>query len=162
MRKYFHQCVWAICIFFSVHTHAQNQPFITKWHFPAAAGEIQIAPITDGTVNYNWVSSSGSNGSGSFTNNGSGIVSIPLNSISAGSTVTLSMEPQNLRSIKFGIHISGSAYLSTRLNLKDIVQWGTVPWNSMYYMFAYCNNFNITTTSKPNLTNVTDMRFMFY
>jgi surface protein len=49
-----------------------------------------------------------------------------------------------------------------RLKLRSIKQWGNQVWASMQSSFAGCSNLNYnTTTDTPNLTNVTDMSFMF-
>jgi surface protein len=64
------------------------------------------------------------------------------------------MAPNNLRRffINWGPH---------RSNLRAVSKWGTVPWSSMKQAFTGCNNFTITAPDVPNLSNVTDMSFMF-
>jgi surface protein len=42
-----------------------------------------------------------------------------------------------------------------------IEQWGTNPWTSMSYAFAGTTNLTGSASDAPNLTNVTDMSYMF-
>lgn len=45
--------------------------------------------------------------------------------------------------------------------LISIEQWGTGKWRSMNNAFAGCANLHLTATDLPDLTNVTDMSYMF-
>ena len=45
--------------------------------------------------------------------------------------------------------------------LLNVNQWGTIGWTSMAGAFNGCINFDINATDTPNLTNVTDMSYMF-
>ncbi len=45
--------------------------------------------------------------------------------------------------------------------LMEIKQWGTGKWDSMYKAFQGCDYMTIRATDAPDLSNVTDMRFMF-
>lgn len=47
------------------------------------------------------------------------------------------------------------------LKIINIGQWGDIAWTSMAYSFYGCSNLNSNATDAPNLSNVTDMRFMF-
>jgi surface protein len=49
-----------------------------------------------------------------------------------------------------------------RRKLTDIKQWGTIVWSSFERAFFGCSNMLTTATDVPNLSNVTDMRFMFF
>jgi len=42
-----------------------------------------------------------------------------------------------------------------------VEQWGDIHWKSMDYSFADCSNLQITATDAPNLSEVTDMSYMF-
>jgi len=44
----------------------------------------------------------------------------------------------------------------------SIEQWGVIIWSSMNNAFAGCNNLVINATDIPNLSNVTDMSYMFF
>ena len=53
----------------------------------------------------------------------------------------------------------------SRADLLDIPQWGSIVWSgSVSNMFNGCNNvnFQISATDYPDLTNITDMSFMFF
>lgn len=43
----------------------------------------------------------------------------------------------------------------------DITQWGDIEWQSMERAFRGCSNLVITATDRPNLSNVTNMSYMF-
>ena len=45
--------------------------------------------------------------------------------------------------------------------LLSVEQWGDQVWQSMYDAFAYCPNLQINATDTPNLSQVTDMSWMF-
>ena len=48
-------------------------------------------------------------------------------------------------------------------NLLTVELFGTVAWKSMFQAFAYCKNMQFATTvDTPDLSNVTDMVYMFY
>ncbi len=46
-------------------------------------------------------------------------------------------------------------------NIKEVVQWGTIPYESMYQAFDGCTNVEVTATDIPNLSNVTNCSRMF-
>jgi len=48
------------------------------------------------------------------------------------------------------------------LKITDIKQWGEVAWSSFKRAFLGCSNMLTTATDAPNLSNVTNMRYMFY
>lgn len=50
----------------------------------------------------------------------------------------------------------------TDLNkLKEVSQWGNIQWQSMNGAFRFCKQLNITATDTPDLSQVTDMSYMF-
>jgi len=50
----------------------------------------------------------------------------------------------------------------SKIQLIDVEQWGTTKWQSMEKSFKICSNLGtITATDTPNLSNVTDMSWMF-
>jgi len=49
-----------------------------------------------------------------------------------------------------------------KLKILDIKQWGTTQWSSFEDAFAFCENMIITATDVPDLSNVVNMRYMFY
>jgi surface protein len=48
------------------------------------------------------------------------------------------------------------------MKLLSIEQWGTIQWRSMYRAFNNCQNMVGNTADKPDLSNVTDMSYMFF
>ncbi len=131
-----------------------GQDFITKWTFSFATTNIQFNALTTADpVNYTYTLSSGGSGSGAFTKSTPGFVSLPIN-ISAGTSVTLSFEPINLR--RFYMND-----FPQKINLMEVSQWGSTSWTSMADAFSGCSNFNITATDVPDLSAVTDLSSMF-
>jgi len=55
-----------------------------------------------------------------------------------------------------------STYLSDNLKLLSIEQWGTNNWRSMQRAFVECQYLVVNATDIPDLSEVTDMSFMFY
>jgi len=48
-----------------------------------------------------------------------------------------------------------------RNKILDTKNWGNIVWDSFENAFYGCNNMKVTATDVPNLSNVTDMSFMF-
>jgi surface protein len=48
-----------------------------------------------------------------------------------------------------------------RLKITDVTSWGNIAWSSFADAFINCSNINITATNAPNLSNLTDLDFMF-
>jgi surface protein len=48
------------------------------------------------------------------------------------------------------------------LKIVNIEQWGNIKWSSMLHAFSSCQNLDITATDSPDLTEVTDMAYMFF
>jgi len=46
--------------------------------------------------------------------------------------------------------------------ITDISQWGCIGLGRHGFQFAYCSELDITALDSPDLTGVTDMRYMFY
>lgn len=46
--------------------------------------------------------------------------------------------------------------------LIEVEQWGNISWISMNSAFTNCKAMQLTATDSPNLSNVTDLSFMFY
>ena len=46
--------------------------------------------------------------------------------------------------------------------LKTVEQWGDTQWSNMQMMFYNCTNLTLNATDTPDLSNVTDMSYMFY
>ena len=48
------------------------------------------------------------------------------------------------------------------LRLLSVEQWGDIEWKSMSRAFKECSNFILNATDKPDLSDVTNMEYMFY
>ena len=48
-----------------------------------------------------------------------------------------------------------------KLKINSVEQWGNIVWTSMESAFYGCNNLIINTSDSPDLSNVTNMSFMF-
>lgn len=142
----------AVTLLFTCVTSAQD--FITKWRFTAATTQIDFVAGTAGVVNYTWTHGANS-GSGSFDAGAFGGVTISGINLPANTELTLRIEPANFR--RFFIRNSAAS----RDGLRDISQWGAVPWSTMQVAFAGAPNLNISATDIPNLSNVTNMAEMF-
>ena len=130
-----------------------GQSFTTKWSFPTATTSIAFEALTTGNVGYTWSASpSGNSGSGTFTSLVDGSVTLSGLSIIANDEVALSMTPDNLR--RFHTIAEASS-------LKSVEDWGAVEWSSMSRMFQGCTNLTQLPLAPPDLSNVTDMSYMF-
>ena len=131
-------------------------PFVTEWTFPTASTQIRFNALTaDGPVTYEWSAApSGNSGSGNFTQDVVGQVTLSGLDIAAGDVVTLFMTPNNLK--RFFINNGPD-----RERLTNVTQWGTTNWTSMERAFYGCSNLNISATDVPNLSEVTNMSQMF-
>ncbi|MCZ2100338.1 MAG: BspA family leucine-rich repeat surface protein [Chitinophagales bacterium] len=130
--------------------------FTTKWIFDLPASQLNFFAHTTDAVNYTYTASpSGNSGSGSFSMMTSGLVTLTSLKISAGDTVTLSIEPHRLKKFYSG---AGSPDCN---KLIDVSQWGYCQWSSMNQAFRECSNLKVSATDIPDLRNVTDMYYMF-
>lgn len=53
-------------------------------------------------------------------------------------------------------------FTGSRLSIKSVEQWGNNPWLTMNRAFVQCDNLSINATDSPNLSNVTNMTYMFF
>jgi hypothetical protein len=61
------------------------------------------------------------------------------------------------------IRMGGMVDTASRAALLDVVQWGTIKWKTFNAAFFGCNNLEgFSATTNPNLSEVTDVSFMFY
>ncbi|MFL9844507.1 BspA family leucine-rich repeat surface protein [Flavobacterium rhizosphaerae] len=138
MKKFYFYC---IALFASYYVNAQ-EPFITTWQ--VEADDLTIIVPVDGTNNDFTINF----GDGVILNNQTGQVSHEY--VSPGTyTVTISGDFN-----KFNFY-SGSDKIMT------IEQWGDVEWSSMNSAFSNCPNLTITAVDSPDLSQVTDMSYMF-
>ncbi|GAB3414146.1 BspA family leucine-rich repeat surface protein [Niabella aquatica] len=144
-------------ILLSLAAGAQN--FITKWAFTEPSRTITFNGLTEGDVVCRWTSTSTPAGGTVRFNNSKDNEPIHLPIfIAAGDTVTLNMEPANLRRF----FMAGGYNGSNARQLIEIRQWGNVPWTSMEVAFTNCANLKLIATDVPNLSGVKSMKQMFW
>ena len=133
----------------------QAQDFIVEWTFSSGRNSVFFGAETAGPVNYTWTAMpSGNTGTGSFSANGA--VTLTGINVPAGNTLTVSLAPANLRRFHHEDYWDSGS-------LTDIKQWGAVQWSSMRAMFFGCSNLpGFSATDTPDLSNVTNMSFMFW
>jgi len=127
---------------FSVSLSAQ---FITKWETTTDGESITIPTFSGETYDYtvNW-------GDG---NTSTGQTGDATHTYANAGTYTVSITGTFPR-IYFN-------YAGDRAKILEVTQWGTNAWTSMGYAFFGCSQLTLTATDAPNLTNVTDMSYMF-
>ncbi|WP_409966327.1 hypothetical protein PIECOFPK_00241 [Mycovorax composti] len=139
-----------VALLFTQLSLSQDRPFITKWQADGS-GQISFKAQTAGDVTYTAKFSTGS-GEDSIM----GLINMPspnyvsIYGLPVGGDVELRLGPQNL----MAVHMYG-------INFKEISQWGDVVWSSMASAFNGATVMDVTATDKPNLSQVTDMSFMF-
>ncbi|WP_114790776.1 BspA family leucine-rich repeat surface protein [Niabella yanshanensis] len=147
----------ALALLISFSASAQN--FITRWVFPTASNSITFNGLTAGEVVCRWTTSSNPiGGTLRFSNSNENLpirIAIP---IPAGDTVTLHMEPANLRRFFLNGGYNGANFSE----LTEVRQWGNVAWQSMEVAFVNCPNFKLLATDVPNLSGVRSMKQMFW
>ncbi len=132
-------------------THAQSEAFITTWS-PGDDGSITI-PTTDSyTYAYHIVVSSADTQEMLQEQDATGTVT--LTNLPVDANVTLAIT---------GTFPTICMYDSANPEeLLSIDQWGSIQWKSMYKSFYLCTNVICSATDNPDLSNVTNMTWMFY
>ncbi|MGJ1431402.1 MBG domain-containing protein [Sphingobacterium spiritivorum] len=131
--------------------------FVTVWDlskFGTLGNQIEfkLATATDEVVNYSWTSAQGHSGSGTIPANSTSYsfdTGYPLNQL-----VTLRIVPTNLKAFSID-EVLG------RSSLMDVAQWGTAQWSTMNKAFSGGENVNVSATDIPDLSQLTDMSYMF-
>lgn len=138
---------------------AGAQNFVTRWAFTEPSRAITFNGLTEGDVVCRWTSTyTPAGGVVRFNNTQENLpIHLPI-PITFGDTVTLSMEPANLRRF----FMAGGYNNANARELIEVRQWGAVPWTSMDGAFRGCTNFKLTATDVPNLLGVTSMKQMFW
>ncbi len=125
--------------------YAEQRPFITTWSITNSDKSLEI-PTTGGGYNYtiDW---------------GDGII----NTEQTGNAFHTYDSAGN-----YAVSISGDfprIYLYNSDSADKLItvdQWGDIKWTSMYRAFYDTDNMNVVATDVPDLSRVTDMRYMFY
>ncbi|MBA4719402.1 MAG: cadherin-like beta sandwich domain-containing protein [Nitrosopumilus sp.] len=120
--------------------------FVTVWNVPA--GDFSFPG--NGTYDINW-------GDGSATENVT--VTIPTRATShpyaSAGTYTITVS-NGIRVFEL-FHTS-----SSRPKLRDVVQWGDAPWDSLGSGFQSATNMTMSASDAPNLSGAPDLRNMFF
>lgn len=130
---------------------AQNRPFITTWEV-GENGLLTIIIPTEGT-GYDY---SVDFGDGTLLNNQTGTVS---HTYAEAGTYTVSINgdfPRICYGCDAGLHTPSF------LLIRSVEQWGDIQWQSMERAFYNCHNLIVNATDVPDLSQVTDLSFMFY
>ena len=132
-----------LLLFSAFSVYAQGE-FITTWRTTAVNESITI-PTTGGGYNYavDWGdgnTSSGQTGNATHTYAAAGDYQVKISG--------------NFPRIYFN-------HSGDRLKIRSINHWGNIAWTSMYRAFSGCANLGYTATDNPDLSNVTDMSYMF-
>jgi len=127
---------------------------------------IEVKTDNTGTSNDNQFQFTGAEGDYDVVAKQNGVVIETFNNLSDEATITfangvgtyiLEVTPKEVNPfniIKFN-------NVEDTLKITDIKQWGEVAWSSFNDAFYGCNNMKVTATDVPNLSNVTNMRYMF-
>ena len=145
-----------------VATHVKGQAFITTWKTDnlGISASNQITIPTEGTgYNYSiqWeeFGNAAVNGSIPGPITGNQTITFPI----AG-TYRVSITGAFPR-IYFNGH--SDPVIDNDFNkILTVEQWGSIAWTSMGHAFQGCANLTIPATDAPNLTQVTDMSYMFW
>ena len=133
-------------------THAQQQPFITTWVVgPPVSWNYEITIPTDPDLEYNY----------SLQLNDNTII----HNITGNHTITFGTAGPHTIKIwgQFpAIQMAQNATENSEVKLRSIEQWGDIQWETMRMAFAGCENLIINATDAPDLSQVTDMSYMFY
>ena len=147
MKKFYFLFALLFTITFSF---SQNE-FVMIWEVAGtnpSAWSIEIPTTGTGynyTVDFGDSSTPINNVSGNITHN-----------YSAAGTYTVSITGDFPR-----IYFPNTS-LDNKYKIKSIEQWGNVQWTSMESAFKDCDNLVINAIDSPDLSQVTDMSYMFY
>jgi surface protein len=145
--------LFILSIFIFLSLNAQGE-FITRWQLPTGQTSITFnLGIGSGGANYTWETvPSGQTGSGNFST--AGYSAQTITGLPSGMNIRLSIEATNLDAFL----IQGGA---DRKVISDIEQWGNATWVTMNGAFAGCENLNISASDVPNLSQCSDLSWMF-
>ncbi|MDG4715421.1 BspA family leucine-rich repeat surface protein [Winogradskyella marincola] len=136
-------------IFFLISFIASAQePFITTWEVTNESLEITI-PVPSSEYSYDYTIDFGDGTT--MTNVASSIT----HTYSSAGIYTV-----EISGVFPAIRIYDSDY-ENQIKLKSIEQWGDVAWQTMYRAFMRSYNLVINATDAPDLSQVTDMSYMF-
>ena len=127
---------------------------------------IEVDTTNSGSSNANQFQFTGAEGDYDVVAKQSGTTVATFNNLSNEETITL---PSNGNYILEVTPKETNGFNKIRFNnggdklkITDIKQWGNIVWSSFNSAFFGCGNMLVTATNTPNLSNVTDMSFMFF
>ena len=139
--------------------YAESKPFITKWK--GEAGKELRIPIFG--KNYKLVIKKASDNTVLKTENSLTITednNFYTYSPAEDDELLVEAGPEGVEYIRF---VDNKSKRGSAENLLTVEQFGTVAWKSMYEAFQYCKNMQFApTVGTPDLSNVTNMVYMFY
>ena len=140
-------------------SYAESKPFITKWK--GEAGKELKIPIFG--KNYKLVIKKASDNTVLKTENSLTITendNFYTYTPAENGELLVEAGPEGVEYIRF---VDNKSKRGSAENLLTVEQFGTVAWESMYEAFQYCNNMQFAATvGTPDLSNVTNMVYMFY
>mgnify|MGYP000963065573 FL=1 len=140
-------------------SYAESKPFITKWK--GEAGKELKIPIFG--TNYKLVIKKASDNTVLKTENSLTITendNFYTYTPAEDDELLVEAGPEGVEYIRF---VDNKSKRGSAENLLTVEQFGTVAWKSMYEAFQYCKNMQFApTVGTPDLSNVTNMVYMFY
>jgi len=140
-------------------SYAESKPFITKWK--GEAGKELKIPIFG--KNYKLVIKKASDNTVLKTENSLTITednNFYTYTPAEDGELLVEAGPEGVEYIRF---VDNESKRGSAENLLTVEQFGSVAWESMYEAFQYCNNMQFAATvGTPDLSNVTEMVYMFY
>ena len=140
-------------------SYAESKPFITKWK--GEAGKELKIPIFG--TNYKLVIKKASDNTVLKTENSLTITendNFYTYTPAEDGELLVEAGPEGVEYIRF---VDDDSKRGSAENLLTVEQFSTVAWKSMYEAFQYCKNMQFApTVGTPDLSNVTNMVYMFY
>ncbi len=140
-------------------SYAESKPFITKWK--GEAGKELKIPIFGN--NYKLVIKKASDNTVLKTENSLTITendNFYTYTPAENGELLVEAGPEGVEYIRF---VDNKSKRGSAENLLTVEQFGTVAWKSMFFAFQYCKNMQFAATvGTPDLSNVTNMEYMFY
>ena len=132
-----------------IFSNSDSDPFLTTWQTTAANHAIKIPVEVHSGKNFtiNW-------------GDGSGTTTVTTNGTQSHTYATAGSYRVTMTGDLSRINLYGSG--STPASLHSINQWGDIRWSTMNSAFSDASEMTYNATDTPDLSQVTDMSFMFY
>ncbi|ASK30110.1 hypothetical protein CEY12_08275 [Chryseobacterium sp. T16E-39] len=88
----------------------------------------------------------------------------PINPIPQNATYRVKISNGNgsFHRVQFSSVLTNGIVVGDTKKIINVEQWGTNMWSSMERAFAGCSSMDITATDTPDLSNVDNMKYMFF